>query len=359
MMKQKYGKPKFVLLSSLCFLLVMLLSILLMVSLSLRIMVQEKRLPTAVGQVELAKLPVNDKTMAEYVLDHFIQDERVTVENVQTVMEEGTFSAFLTELTERYNTYLTEGGEFPQLSEEDFVRLIEENADLIYTETGLEFLDPDKQKLRENLAPMVEEWNLTAARSLHKGVSGGAVKATISLWLPIVLGVLLLLLLVWMIVIHVRRAAPVGNACKTYGIAVLIPSVLLTALVVLSDVLVAVKLPVFGKADAVIFETSEVFVVGILAAAVLIGVGALCNLIAKKRQPAAVTASDEAAIPEQAQESEPEPETEPVPVPAAEEVPEPEPQRRFCRNCGKPLVNPDAKFCYQCGNVQEGAQKES
>ncbi len=355
MMKQKYGKPKFVLLSSLCFLLVMLLSILLMVSLSLRIMVQEKQLPAAVGQVELASVPVNDTTMAEYVLHHFIQDERVTVENVQNVMQEGTFSAFLTQLTERYNTYLTEGGEFPQLSEEDFVRLVEENADLIYAETGLEFLDPDKEKLRENLAPMVEEWNQTAVRSLHKGVSGGVVKATISLWLPIVLGVLLLLLLVWMIVIHVRRAAPVGNACKTYGIAVLIPSVLLTALVILSDVLVAVKLPVFGKADAVIFETSEIFVLGILAAAVLIGVGVLCNLIAGKRQPAAV--SDTAVMPEV--EPQPEPETEPETVPAAEEAPETEPQRRFCRNCGKPLVNPDAKFCYQCGNVQEALQKES
>ena len=30
----------------------------------------------------------------------------------------------------------------------------------------------------------------------------------------------------------------------------------------------------------------------------------------------------------------------------------------YCRNCGQPLVNPDARFCYKCGNVQEAVKHD-
>ncbi len=62
--KKKYGKVKFILLSSLCFVLTMVLSLVLMTSLGLRNVVQKEELPAAVGQVELARIPINGATMA-------------------------------------------------------------------------------------------------------------------------------------------------------------------------------------------------------------------------------------------------------------------------------------------------------
>ncbi|MBR4101566.1 MAG: zinc ribbon domain-containing protein [Oscillospiraceae bacterium] len=357
--KKKYGKPKFVLLTILCFVLTMVLSLALMVSLNLRTMVQEESLPTAVGQVELARIPVDGATMAEYVHKYFIQDERVSLESVEKVMKEGTFSEFTAELTERYNTYLREGGEFPTVSADEFVRLIEENEELILEETGLRFLEPDKQKLRESMSDMVEEWNAAAADTMHKGVKAFAVKAVLSIWLPIVLGVLLLALLVWMIVIHVRSTVSAGKAFKTYGVAVFIPSVLMTALSILSDIIVAVKLPVFGRADNFLYEAIGVYVLGILAAAVIFGIGILCNLITsgrKKPQTAAASSEQQEEIYDGffGEAKNTAAEEAPQPVEEAEE----QAQRKFCRNCGQPLVNPDAKFCYKCGNVQEHVKTE-
>ncbi len=350
--KKKYGKPKFVLLNILCFVLVMVLGASLMASLSLRYTVQEELLPVTAKQLPLSELPVNDSTAAQFILDEFIQDERVSVENVQKVMDDGTFSVFLAELTERYNTYLREGGEFPQVQSEEFVRLIEENADLIYAETGLRFLDADKQKLRENLSEPISEWNAAAEQSMHKGVSGFAVKATVSLWLPIVLGVLLLAVLVWMIIIYVRSEFRAGTALKVYGIALFVPGILVVLATIAANILVAVKSPVLGDTAGLLNNCVWAFAIGVLAAAVIFGLGLLCNFIVKGKKVPAAEAKELydgffAGTPEPKEES-----TEP------EAEPEEQPQRKFCRNCGQPLVNPDAKFCYKCGNVQEHVKTE-
>lgn len=368
-LKKKYGKVKFVLLNILCFALVLVLSLSLMLSLNLRMMVQEEQIPIAAQDMPLESIPIDGSTMAEYVHRHFVQDDRVSVESVEKVMKEGTFADFAAELTERYNTYLRDGGEFPSVSADEFVKLIEENQDLILQETGLRFLEPDKQKLRESMSDMVEEWNAAAADTMHKGVKAFAVKAVLSIWLPIVLGVLLLALLVWMIVIHVRSAAPVSKAFKTYGVAVFIPSVLMTALSILSDIIVAVKLPAFGKWDNFLYDGAGIFVCGILAAIVLFGISALLGLFRKKAKKEDEKSDEQEEIydgffgeqkPTEPEKTTEEPEAQPKEEPEAqpEEEPEEQAQRRFCRNCGQPLVNPDAKFCYKCGNVQEHVSGE-
>ncbi len=272
-------------------------------------------------------------------------------------MKKGTFSEFTAELTERYNTYLREGGEFPTVSADEFVKLIEENEDLILEETGLRFLEPDKQKLRDSMTGMVEDWNAAAEDSLHKGVKAFAVKAVISVWLPVVLSILLLALLVWMIVIHVRSSASVGKAFKTYGVAVFVPSVLMTALSVLSDIIVAVKLPVFGAADNFLHHAAGIYALGILAAAVILALGILCDRITSGRRKSQTEAQQEPQkeIYDGFFGDEKNPAAEAA---QPEEEPEEPAQRKFCRNCGQPLVNPDAKFCYKCGNVQEHIRME-
>ncbi|MDE5564505.1 MAG: hypothetical protein K2I93_05070, partial [Oscillospiraceae bacterium] len=43
----------------------------------------------------------------------------------------------------------------------------------------------------------------------------------------------------------------------------------------------------------------------------------------------------------------------PTETPEAEKL-----TRHYCRFCGEPLVNSDAKFCYKCGTTQEQVKQD-
>lgn len=392
MKNRKKGGAAVVLVSILCFVLVSLCSMLLITSLTMRHCAVNKALPKAVAEVPLAELTVDGRTAAEIVYEDFVADERVSIENVERVMEEGTFSAYAESLASEYNRYLLEGGEFPQLNADELVALIDENADLIYQETGLQFLAPDKQKLRDSLNSTLPAYNQMLEKNLHQGVSGFAVRSGFSLWLPIVEGAVLLLLLIWMVVLYIRRQRRVGTALVIYGIAAFIPCVLMLIGALLCTPLLKSLTTDIAADFSVPFTAAAIAytAVGTLAAMLILVTGVLCNSLMKKpaaaalnaaEAPAAVSAAEEKpempaaekipaetsgvteALPEvpAAEKTEPEaPAAETPAEPAAASEPEkseePEMKRRFCRNCGQPLVNPDAKFCYKCGNIQEHVQ---
>lgn len=343
-----------VLLSILCFILTALLGAGVLITVSARRTVQERVLTAAVEKFPLEEISLTDTSAAQFILDEFIADERVSVENVQRVMQEGTFSAFAAELMDRYNAYLTDGGEFPQINAEQFVQLIEENEALILEETGLEFLEPDKQLLRENLEIPLEAWNRLMTESLHKGISGFTVKAGVSLWLPITLGVLLLAVLIWMIVFYVRGGCRVGTAFKVYSIALFLPCAVMLCGLFAVDIFAGADIPFIKDSMVLLYDTLlPVAGIGSLVCVLLFITGIACSLFSAKRR-AVLTETEEYngsydsdyddtysnAVPEYEE-------------PAKEIPAEPEVKRQYCRNCGQPLVNPDAKFCYKCGNVQE------
>ncbi len=363
MKSRKKGGAAVVLVSILCFLLVMVLSAALVGQLTLRHCAGNALLPKAVAEVPIADITVDNRSVAQIIYDEFVADERVSVENVERVIEQGTFSAYAEEVAAAYNRYLLGEGEFPQLEAEEIVTLIDENAELIYAETGLRFLDADKEKLRTNLEGTLADYNRTLENGMHKGVNGFAVRSAFSLWLPIVLGVLMLLLLIWMFVLYIRRQCRVGTALKVYGVAMFIPCVLLLIGTLISTPLLGRLLTAIAADFAIPFTGAMLPYAGTgtAIAVLLFVIGVICNRVSRKKQrPAAeevpesvteATAAEaampaEAAVPSVAAEA-----TAAEQEKVEEEVPEA--QRRFCRNCGQPLVNPDAKFCYKCGNVQE------
>ncbi len=344
---------KVVLLSIVCFILIMLLGSGILNAVSLRHAAQERALPAAIESLPLEKLALDEETAAEFILEEFVADERVSVENVRKVMRDGTFSRFAADLMDQYNSYLLEGGEFPALQAEDFVRLIEENEELIKAETGLEFLDPDKQKLRENLRLPLESWNAAMEQSIHRGVGGFTAKAMFSLWLPILFGVLLLAVMIWMIVFYVRGGYRAGTALKNFSIALFVPCAVTLLGLLFVNAAAEMNIPFMQQPITILSDTIlPIAAVGTLVCAVLFGAGMLCNLIMKKP----VNAEDASYEYDALDRAEPEFAEQPE-----EELrftePEPEMKRQFCRNCGQPLVNPDAKFCYKCGNIQEHVQK--
>ncbi len=348
-----------ILLSILCFVLISVLGTGVLTSLSMRRAAKERVLTAAVEKFPMEEIALTDSSAAQYILDEFIADERVSIENVERVMQDGTFSAFAAQLMDKYSAYLTDGGELPQIDPEDFVRLIEENQELIRQETGLEFLAPDKQKLRENLEAPLNAWNTAMHESLSKGISGFTIKASVSLWLPITLGVLLLGIMVWMVIFYVRGGFRAGTALKVFSIALFVPCAVMLGGLFLTDAIAATNIPFLRESMGMLYDTL-LPIAGIASGVcvLIFIIGIVCTLVSAKLRPAAVDydgsydgfyAQEDAGY-----DSEP----DFVPEYGEPESAEPEMKRQYCRNCGQPLINPDARFCYKCGNVQEAVKHD-
>lgn len=336
-------------LSILCVVLIILLGSGLLASLCMRRASQEKILTAAAEKLPLSEISIDNTSAAEFILHEFVQDDRVTAEEIQTVMEEGTFSAFIADLAKKYDLYLDGSGAFPTLSADALVGLIEENHDLIERETGLEFLGPDKEKLRNNAVPIVDGWN-----SLDKGIAGFTVKYSVSVWLPVVLGILLMAVLVWMIIFYVRGGFRAGNALKVYSIALFVPCLAMLVILVLTDAIGTKNMPFIGDTMPMLYGSfMPIFGIGTGVCVLLFCTGLFLCSISEKRAEKAIAAVETPA--EEMPVEAPAPEESP----ASAETPEPEMKRQFCRNCGQPLVNPDAKFCYKCGHVQEQIHPEA
>jgi len=320
-MMKKYSKPKYILLMISDILLTVLLTMLFITGISLRKNVQKEAFQKAVETIQADK---NQKALAEYVSKNFVQDERISTEAIQNIIQKGTFLEFANKQAMRYEYYLSGKEKIrPELTAEQIADLIQENSDLIYSEISLKFLEPDREKLISRLE--------SPFNSLNSSL--GLLKALASVWLEVILILLLAGALAWMIFIHMQAGKNISTALKAYGITACVPSVLM-----LIAGMIILFLPAgLGKSCSGSVLLSAV--VGILLSAVVFGIGMFWNKFFKK--PTEETISP--VLEEFADISE-----IPDTVKITEEV-----KRQFCRYCGKRLVNPDAQFCYQCGKPQK------
>lgn len=354
---QKGSTAVVVLLSILCFILVMCISQILLTAFTMRRYAEKRTIPTAVSRISLKDIVLQDdegnaSSAAEYIMDHYVMDDRVTLQNIENLLEQGSFTDFASTLTEQYNNFLLGQGEFPKLKAEDFVTLIEQNQNLIYNETGLQFLEQDKQKLQENLDEVFAEFNPVLERSMNKGATGFLVRSMFSVWMEIVLAVLLVLLLIWMICIYASNQKRVGTAVKVVSIAAFVPCIF----ALLGDFFMSLTLKrsefkAFAEMAGYLTKESIPYAgIGCLICAALFAIGILCNQFYRNEavEVPIYDANDFSTEDE-------------LPVYDAADTPDsydhyaaPEPaDRKYCRNCGCRLVNANAYFCYKCGNQQQ------
>ncbi len=410
-MKEKsvYTMPKFLLLSFICLLLTFSVTSGLLVSLTTWRALRYNELPNAVASVHLEDITIekneNEKeSLAQYILDNFVKDDRITAEQIQKILESGDFTTWAGWMVGKYSDYLSdannEKSEFPELSEEDIIALIEENADLIYQETGLRFLEPDKEKLLDTLKAPVEEIDEHLDSSLNSGAGGVLTKFFLSWQCWTVSGIILVLLLAWEIVIHKRSQKRTGSALQAYSIAGAIPCLAFFLAGTCSTLLLNLADMPFLKdsAKAIKGTLTAVGGIGVLVCIVLFVAGMTANLIsAQLRTEEQENNVSESVLTDDENESffeiEETPVLETVPpsndTESEEELPPPVPlvkvsapkptvnlvkpspstvnltkvsdteppqkpivTRKFCRFCGKPLLMQDALFCGNCGKSQ-------
>ncbi len=371
--KTKGGIAAVVLLSFLWCILTFVLSLLLVVNVTLHQYADNDGLEESVASLDLTEIAFDDGsgtvTLAEFIAEEFVpEDEEADIKGIEDVLKDKRITDFASDIAEDYEDYLLEGGSFPQLKSESIMKLMEDMEEDIYEATKLRVGNGDMDALEADLDATLGDVNDILEGVMAKGLTGFGVRAMFSLWLIIVLGVLLVLILTWMIVVHTSKGFCAGTAMKTFSITAFIACILLLAAALLHGIALewanAECLKALAQPLANVLLLYSGIGAGVCALLFLIGL-IICKIAGKhKLQPVAEVPEMPAPAAETPIAETPAPVEEPAPAPApAEEsapvedpapaAKEPAPKRIFCGKCGKELVNPDAKFCFHCGCIQE------
>lgn len=365
--KKPFGTGKVIGLSFIAVLLTVILTALLLGCMAARYFVYHEQ-AEAIGTVPLDQVVFSDGTTpASRIKSRYISDQNISESQVQHILRDGKFGSQIGTLFGLYCRFLAGDpqGTFPEVTVGDVQELLRNNDDIIQLHTGIHSFSENSGDLISAVQPDLDAWNANMHETLDKGAKANLVRTIISQWVWILLGGLLLMVLIWLIVIHVRGQKRVSTAFKTFAIAALIPSLaLFLAGMFGAGLLKGTPYAIYADAFAAISSTPKL-IGGLanLACVAIFGIGVLCNALAS-RKPAAAVEDIAPAVPERA----PEPIAEPVAAPITEReseleteweteretaVEEPVIIRKFCRFCGGELVNNDAKFCYKCGKPQE------
>ena len=385
-MKKTYGKGKVIFHSTLCVILIVLLAVALIGSLTASRWVKGKAVLDAASSIPFDEMTVTNaqgtrESFARWVLDSYMQDSGISEEQMKTILHDGDFSKSFRSDVWIYLNYVRSGmqSELPDFDAQKFIHAIDRNADVISDVTGSALNASQTSVIRERISPDADALNAGLKRAFTENPGKLLFRWVPSMVMWIALSVLLLLLLIRLIVIQVRGSRHIGSAFKTFSVTAFIPCVLLLIASAAGPLCIGFTEDRWMKAPLTALRTDLLIVtaIGTLGCIVLFGFGGIWNAIAKTVQekhaakqavpadpvPEAVPAyagsiPETVPVEENASAAEEAP-VEPAPAPEASapaaetpvQVPAPG-QRKFCRFCGETLVNPDALFCYKCGNRQ-------
>ena len=143
--------------SIICSILLVISIISIVLTMSFRNIVNNNILVDTIKDVDLCSLEVQDESgktvqLDEYIYNNYIDDDRISVQNVDNVLNDPFIKDFIIEKLEGYQDFCMNKGEMVYITSDDIVNLIDENSDLLFNEAGLQFLEPDKQQLRNDLS---------------------------------------------------------------------------------------------------------------------------------------------------------------------------------------------------------------
>lgn len=212
-----------------CFVILMFAVLSLVLTLSLRTTANKNLIVKSIEEVDLANIEIDDgKKLDQYIYDEFIDDPRITVENVDNLLKDPFIKDFIVEKVEAYQDFGLGGGEVPYITADEIVDLIDKNSELLENEAGLRFLEADKEKLRGELSGLngFERFS----RNFLDTAIGSRFFQTFFSYANVVFEIILMavIFIQWLIVYKANDRRISKMACK-YGIAVAIPSALVLA----------------------------------------------------------------------------------------------------------------------------------
>ena len=347
--------------SVICTIILVMSVIAFIMTVSLRNIVNKNLLVETIEQVDLCSLEIKDDgekvKLDEYIYEEFIGDERITVQNVDNILNAPFIKDFVIEKIEGYQDFFMDRGEMEYITSDDIVNLIDENSELLYKEAGLNFLEPDKEALKENLA-VLDDFSKICNDYLTGWFTGGLIQTYFSLLFVNFLEVLIIVILVQWLLVYRFNGRRMSSALRKYSIAMIVPSAIGFVGSVL--LLFADKKSILGALTGNIRSSF------IISSGIVLGFGVVMLLISiltgRKKADAVNTVADTAAEPisesfaETAEEKTSEEGVqENVPdmlfAPSAEEsaMAEAKSLTMFCTRCGAENRE-NSKFCSKCGN---------
>lgn len=210
-----------------CFIALMLSVLCLVITLSLRTISTKKLISESITKIELADIQADDgKKLDQYIYDEYINDPRISVENVDNLLKEPFIKDFLLEKVELYRDFVLDDGELPYVTADEIVKLIDDNASLLFNEAGLRFLEGDKTNLRSDLS-YLDEFERFSHDFLDTAFGTRLVQTFFSYANVIFLIIFMGVIFIQWLIIYKANNRRVSKMIYKYGFAVSIPSALL------------------------------------------------------------------------------------------------------------------------------------
>ncbi len=261
---------------------------------SLRNIVNENYIVKTIEEVDLCSLELenNGKTVKlnQFIYDEFIGDERITIQNVDNILQAPFIKEFIIEKVEGYQNFFMARGDMEVITADDIVELIDENSQLLYNEAGLEFLGPDKEDLRNDLA-VLDDFGKFCNDYLTGWLTGGLIQTYFSQAYLNFLEILFVIVLIQWLVVYRINGRRMSKALEKYSIAVIVPSVILFVVSLL--MFVPDKNSILGAFTVNIRNTF------VIASAIVLGFGIVLNIISiliKGKKKKAVVQTDNTVI---------------------------------------------------------------
>ncbi len=280
--------------SIICFILVILSVLCLVATLSLRSVVTKNLIVESIEEIEIEKIEIDGKMLNQYIFDEYINDERVSIENVDNLLKEPFIKDFLIEKVEAYQDFALNNAHAPTITADEIVNLITENEEKIYNEVGLRFLEPDKEELRESLSSL-DEFAEYTEKELNDTFQSKAIQTFFSYANVVFLIVFMVVVFIQWIIVYKMNSRRASKVFGMYGVAVIIPSAL-----ILASVIVLKVLPKLDIIDELLASVKTPFMIYSI---ILLAVGIVLEVIAvmfgKKRKvlvsdtPEAITVNTE------------------------------------------------------------------
>lgn len=247
---------------------------------SLRRIVNENLLVQTVEQTDFCSLEVKDDgkkiKLDQYIYDEFVADERITVQNVDNILNAPFIKNFIIDKIEGYQDFFMDRGDMEYITSDDIVKLIDDNSKLLFDEAGLEFLGPDKEELKNNLS-VLDDLSKFCNDYLTGWFTSALVQTNFSLLYVNFLEILFVVVLVQWLVVYRLNGRRMSKALEKYSIAVMIPSGILfvaSMLLYIPD-----KNSILGAFTMYLRSTF------IITSAIVLGAGIILNIISTLTGP--------------------------------------------------------------------------
>lgn len=219
--------------SIICSILLVFSVIFIILTMSFRNIINNNILVDTIKDIDLCSIEVEDEFgkkvhLDEYIYNNYIDDERITVQNVDNVLNAPFIKDFIIEKLEGYQNFCMDEGDMVYVTSDDIVNLIDENSKLLFNEAGLNFLEPDKAQLKNDLK-VLDDFKDFSDNYLTGWFSSGLIHTFFSFANVVFLALFMAVILIQWIVVYKLNSRRFGKALRKYSIVFIVPSFLIFA----------------------------------------------------------------------------------------------------------------------------------